>query len=144
MRFCERSAIEYHRSRPYRKNDNAHVEQKNRQLVREIVGYARYEQHDEVRWLNGVYEVLDAYVNLVLPSQKLISKTRHGSKVRKRYDTARTPFERLSELDAIEPRQQAELAAFRRDLNPLALKRELDARLERRKSAPPKLAVAAD
>ena len=144
VRFCARCAIEYHRSRPYRKNDNAHVEQKNRQLVREVVGYARYDQLSDVRWLNGVYEVLDAYVNMVVPSQKLISKTREGSKVRKRYDTARTPFERLSELDAIDPRQQAELAAFRRDLNPLALKRKLDARLERRESATSKLPVAAD
>jgi len=144
VRFCKRHAIEYHRSRPYRKNDNAHVEQKNRQLVREVVGYARYDDHSDVRWLNGVYEPLDAYVNLVVPSQKLISKTREGSKVRKRYDVARTPFERLSELDAIEPGRQAELTALRRDLNPLALKREIDARLERRKSATAKLPAAAD
>ena len=144
VRFCERHAIEHHRSRPYRKNDNAHVEQKNRQLVREVVGYARYDQHSDVRWLNGVYEVLDAYANMVVPSQKLISKTREGSKVRKRYDTARTPFERLSELEAISPQRQSELAAFRRDLNPLALKREIDARLERRKSARSKLPAAAD
>jgi transposase InsO family protein len=144
VRYCRRHAIEYHRSRAYRKNDNAHVEQKNRQLVREIVGYARYDQHADVHWLNGVYELLDVYANVVLPSQKLIEKTRDGAKLRKRYDTARTPLERLQELAAIEPQRQVELAALRRDLNPLALKRELDARLERRASPPAALAEAAD
>ena len=144
VRYCERFGIEYHRSRPYRKNDNAHVEQKNRQLVREIVGYARYDQHSDVHWLNGVYELLDVYVNVVVPSQKLISKSREGSKVRKRYDTARTAFERLEALDAIEPQRQRELEALRRDLNPLALKRDLDARLERRASNPSKFQAAAD
>jgi transposase InsO family protein len=144
VRYCARHGIEYHRSRAYRKNDNAHVEQKNRQLVREVVGYARYDQHSDVHWLNGVYEPLDVYVNLVLPSQKLLSKTRDGGKLRKRYDTARTPFERLEELDAIELQRQRELAALRRDLNPLALKRELGARLERRKNSPTTLEAAAD
>jgi transposase InsO family protein len=144
VRYCRRHGIEYHRSRAYRKNDNAHVEQKNRQLVREIVGYARYDQLTEVHWLNGVYELLDVYVNLVLPSQKLIEKTRDGAKLRKRYDTARTPFERLQALDAIEPQRDAELAALRRKLNPLALKRDLDARLERRARTPKTLAEAAN
>jgi hypothetical protein len=144
VRYCRRHAIEYHRSRAYRKNDNAHVEQKNRQLVREVVGYARYDQASDVRWLNGVYELLDVYVNLIVPSQKLIKKTRDGGKLRKRYDTARTPLERLQELDAIEPQRDAELASLRRELNPLALKRELDARLERRASKPAALAEAAD
>jgi transposase InsO family protein len=144
VRYCRSHGIEYHRSRAYRKNDNAHVEQKNRQLVREIVGYARYDQLTEVHWLNGVYELLDVYVNLVLPSQKLIEKTRDGAKLRKRYDTARTPFERLQALDAIEPQRDAELAALRLKLNPLALKRDLDARLERRTRTPKTLAEAAD
>jgi len=144
VRYCRRHAIEYHRSRAYRKNDNAHVEQKNRQLVREIVGYARYDQLADVHWLNGVYELLDVYVNLVLPSQKLIGKTRDGAKFRKRYDTARTPLERLTGLDAIEPQRHAELDAHRNGLNPLAVKRDLDARLERRTSTPTTLAEAAD
>jgi transposase InsO family protein len=144
VRYCRRHAIEYHRSRAYRKNDNAHVEQKNRQLVREIVGYARYDQLADVRWLNGVYQLLDVYVNLILPSQKLIGKTRDGATTRKRYDTARTPLERLQALDAIEPQRHAELAALRRDLNPLALKRDLDARIERRATPPATLAEAAD
>jgi hypothetical protein len=144
IRYCQQHAITYHRSRAYRKNDNAHVEQKNRQLVREVVGYARYDHFSDVHWLNGVYELLDEYVNLVLPSQKLIGKTRHGAKVHKRYDTARTPLERLQEINAIEPQRQAELTTQRHDLNPLALKRALDARLERRASKPNKLAEAAD
>jgi hypothetical protein len=97
-----------------------------------------------VIWLNGVYQLLDVYVNLVLPSQKLIEKTRDGAKLRKRYDTARTPLERLQALAAIEPQRDAELTALRRELNPLALKRDLDARLERRASTPKKLAAAAD
>jgi len=91
-----------------------------------------------------VYELLGVYVNLVLPSQKLIGKTRDGAKLHKRYDTTRTPLERLQALAATEPQRQDELAALRCDLNPLALKRDFDARLERRTSTPTTLAEAAD
>ncbi|MDZ7802060.1 MAG: DDE-type integrase/transposase/recombinase [Trueperaceae bacterium] len=126
IRHCEATGIAYHRSRPYRKNDNAHVEQKNRQLVREIVGYERIDTPTGLQWLNRIYDVLDPYANLFLPSLKVTEKTRQGSKVTKRYDTARTPLQRLQEKDALLPHATAELAQQQRETNPLHLRRTLD------------------
>lgn len=103
IKYCQQANIAYHRSRPYQKNDNAHVEQKNRQYASEIIGYERIDNQCGLTWLNDIYQQLDAYANLFLPSLKLIEKTRHGSKIKKRYDTARTPLERLRQLNVIDP-----------------------------------------
>lgn len=126
IKYCQEVSILYHRSRPYQKNDNAHVEQKNRQYVRQIIGYERIDNQCGLTWLNDIYQQLDTYANLFLPSLKLIEKTRSGSKVKKRYDTARTPFERLRQLNAIEPQTLAILDQQQRDTNPLELRRTLD------------------
>lgn len=96
-RFCKDRQLAFTRSRPYKKNDNAHVEQKNLQYVREVVGYERYDTPQAVEWLNAVYACLDEYANLFLPMRKIISKKRHQGKVKKKYDRARTPFQRLLE-----------------------------------------------
>lgn len=101
FRFCQENKLSFTRSRPYKKNDNAHVEQKNQQYVREIVGYERYGTPEAVEWLNQIYACLDPYANLFLPMRKVIAKERRGSHVRKRFDTARTPFQRLSETGAL-------------------------------------------
>jgi len=126
IKYCLEVCIAYHRSRPYQKNDNAHVEQKNRQYVREIIGYERIDNQCGLAWLNDIYQQLDTYANLFLPSLKLIEKTRDGSKVKKRYDTARTPLERLRSLDAIDPQQLQALDEQLHDMNPLELRRTLD------------------
>ena len=91
VNFCKKHGLEFTRNRPYQKNDNAHIEQKNRQYVREIVGYQRYDTPEEVAWLNQIYALLDVYANLFLPMRKIIKKERQGAKTVKRYDTARTP-----------------------------------------------------
>jgi hypothetical protein len=131
MLCCKSSArkerkIVLTRSRPYKKNDNAHVEQKNRQFVREIVGYRRYDTPEEVQWLNEVYLLLDQYANYFLPMRKVVEKERQGAKVRKKYDTARTPFERLVELGAIPPLKVEVMQRNRQALNPLELHRRLE------------------
>lgn len=143
IHYCQENAITYHRSRPYRKNDSAHVEQKNRQLVREVVGYDRIDTPAGLAWLNALYDVLNVYANLVLPNLKVISKTRTGSKVQKRYDTARTPFDRLRQLDAVHPSKMAKLTDTRESLNPLQLRRTLD-RLQRQDPNAHPLREAAD
>ncbi|WP_459874571.1 DDE-type integrase/transposase/recombinase, partial [Calditerricola satsumensis] len=86
LRFCKQKGIAFMRSRPYRKNDNPHVEQKNRQFVREIVGYARYDTQEAVEWLNAVYALLDPYANLFLPTRKVVEKSYEGKRIRKRFD----------------------------------------------------------
>jgi hypothetical protein len=126
VRFCKEYCLEFSRSRPYQKNDNAHVEQKNRQFVREIVGYERYDTTEDVTWLNEVYGLLDVYVNLFLPMRKVVFKERQGAKVRKRYDIARTPFQRLLEKDVLNDGIKSDLLEQHQSLNPLALHRELE------------------
>jgi transposase InsO family protein len=143
MRYCAEHGITFHRSRPYQKNDNAHVEQKNRQLVREVVGYDRIDTPAGLAWLNAVYDVVAVYANLVLPSLKLVGKTRVGSRVSKRYDTARTPFDRLLGHGAVQPHRLEDLARQQHVMNPLALRRTLD-RLQRQGPQSLDLRQAAD
>lgn len=110
---------------------------------REVVGYDRIDTAAGLAWLNGVYQALDVYANVVLPNLKVIGKSRVGSKVRKRYDTAKTPLERLRERDAVLPGRVEELEALESSLNPLELRRTLD-RLQRQQPEERPLAQAAD
>ena len=128
--FKERpSKVEFTRSRPYQKNDNAHVEQKNWSLVRRVIGYGRYNSHAALERLNMVYAILRQYVNFFQPTMKLISKTRHGAKVHKIYDIAKTPYQRLLESGVLTPAKQSELAAIYKGLNPVQLLRQLNGHL---------------
>jgi hypothetical protein len=95
LRYCNEHEITFTRSRPYRKNDNCFVEQKNYSVVRRAVGYRRYDTPSELEALNELYAVLRLYTNYFQPSMKLIEKTRSGSKVRKKYDKAKTPYRRV-------------------------------------------------
>lgn len=95
LNFCQHSQITFTRSRAYRKNDQAHVEEKNGSIVRRLVGYDRYEGMAAHHALAQLYGVLRLYVNFFQPSMKLISKERNGAKVTKKYDKAQTPYQRL-------------------------------------------------
>ncbi|MDP2233891.1 MAG: DDE-type integrase/transposase/recombinase, partial [Actinomycetota bacterium] len=85
-RYCEEKRITFTRSRAYKKNDGCYVEQKNWSVVRRNVGYARFDTAEELAVLNELYAVLREHTNFFMPSAKLISKTRDGAKVTKRYD----------------------------------------------------------
>ena len=93
--FCQQQQITFTRARPYRKNDSCFVEQKNYSVVRRAVGYQRFETEVQLGLLNQLYELLDLYTNFFQPSMKLQSKERHGARVKKTYDKARTPYQRL-------------------------------------------------
>jgi hypothetical protein len=93
--YCEDESITFTRSRPYKKNDQCHVEQKNGSVVRKFVGYDRFEGIQPCRILGMLYEPLRLYVNFFQPSLKLLSKRREGSRVIKKYDTAQTPYQRV-------------------------------------------------
>jgi len=88
--FCRDEKITFTRSRPYRKNDTCFVEQKNWTVVRKMVGYRRHDTDREVQLLNTLYDNLRLLVNFFHPSMKLISKSRQGAKVKKRYDKPKT------------------------------------------------------
>jgi hypothetical protein len=129
VRYCQQQQLTFTRSRPYRKNDQAHVEQKNGSVVRGLVGYDRYEGAAATRALNAVYTVLRLWVNFFQPSMKLIAKQRVGSRVRKQYDRAQTPYQRLLASPQV---SQADKDALRQQflsLNPVAVRRALDERL---------------
>lgn len=125
-RYCQKENLKFTRSRPYRKNDNAHAEQKNRQYVREVVGYERYETSQDVDWLNAVYACLDTYANLFLPMRKIISKTRVDGKVRKRYDKARTPLQRLIDSGSLAEPMIAKIQSDKALADPLRLHEHLE------------------
>jgi hypothetical protein len=125
VRFCEEKKLAFTRSRPYRKNDNCFVEQKNWTVVRKTVGYFRYDTEEELRLLNQIYAYLRLYTNYFQPSMRLVNKTRNGARVKKKYDTPQTPYRRLVESTAISCEARAALKAEYETLNPVQLKRKI-------------------
>ena len=125
IRFTKAEGLSFTRSRPYKKNDNAHVEQKNRFLVRDIVGYERFDTPEHVAWLNTVYAWLDVYANALLPMRKVIEKKRNGSHVQKKYDIAKTPLQRAFDSGAILIDSQQHWREWAQSLNPLQIHRQL-------------------
>ena len=124
--FCQDQKITFTRARPYRKNDSCFVEQKNYSVVRRAVGYQRFDNELQLGLLNQLYELLDLYNNFFQPSMKLQSKERHGARVKKRYDKARTPYQRLLDSNFISDEAKAQLRARYHLLNPAQLKRKIE------------------
>ena len=125
LRYCAENEITFTRSRPYKKNDSCFVEQKNYSVVRRNVGYSRYDTAEELSILNELYLYLDHYTNYFQPVVKLVSKTRTGSRVTKRYDRAKTPFRRVLESEHINDKIKARLKVQYDSLNPVDLKRKI-------------------
>jgi hypothetical protein len=125
QKYCQQEHLTFTRSRAYNKNDGCYVEQKNWSIVRRAVGYWRYEMPEEVDLLNQIYQRLRLYTNFFQPQMKCCEKTRIGSKVKKRYDTAKTPYRRILENENISTAAKVTLRAQYRCLNPVQLKREI-------------------
>lgn len=124
--YCLNQHITFTRSRPYRKNDQAHVEQKNWSVVRHIVGYDRWETQQERTLLEGIYGDLRSYINFFQPSFKLIGKERIDNKTIKRYDLAKTPYQRVLERQDVSLPAKARLMNLYLQLNPAELRRSID------------------
>lgn len=122
IRFCEAAHITFTRSRPHRKNDSCFVEQKNWSVVRKTVGYLRYDSEEHLQTLNELYRLLRLYTNYFQPTAKLVSKERKGAKVKKTYDDAKTPYQRVLLQDTIPEEIKARLTAEYASLNPVALR----------------------
>jgi hypothetical protein len=125
FRFCRERRITFTRTRPYRKNDNCFVEQKNYSVVRRAVGYCRYDTEEERKCLNELYGHLGLYTNFFQPVMKLIEKTRIGSKVIKKYDKPRTPYQRVLESPLVPDDKKQQLKGQYVTLNPAELKRKI-------------------
>ena len=124
--FCLTEQITFTRSRPYQKNDQAHVEQKNWSVVRRLIGYDRFETKEEYLLLQSIYADLRLYANFFQPVLKLISKEYVDKKLIKRYDTAATPYQRVLAAKDIPLETKARLTNLYVHLNPVQLRNSMD------------------
>jgi len=123
--YCRRNRITFTRSRSYKKNDNCHVEQKNWSVIRRVIGYDRFSTKVAFEALEDVYALLRFYINFFQLVSKLVRKSRHGAKVYKVYDTARTPYQRLLRSGVLTEGKRRELADMYCTLNPVTLLKEI-------------------
>jgi hypothetical protein len=130
-RYTVGTEIGFSRSRPYKKNDNCLVEQKNNTHVRRLVGYLRYDTETEMDLLNDLYgNEFHLYKNFFSPVIKLVLKERAGGRIHRKYDIPKTPFKRLMESSEVSPTKKQELQTIYLSLNPARLKRQIDEKLD--------------
>jgi len=128
--WCQRHQVRFTRGRPYRKNDQAWVEQRNGLLVRRLVGYDRFSSRAALAVLHRLYGLLRLQHNFFRPVRKLVSKRRVGSKVIKRYDAAQTPYQRVLAAGLLTTDQRRALAQQMATLDPIALARDIQLTLD--------------
>jgi hypothetical protein len=131
--FCQRPGghtIQFTRSRPYKKDDNAHIEQKNWTHVRKLVGWERYDTPEARTALTLLYADLRLFQNLFQPSMKLQGKERRGSRLIRRYDRPRTPFERVRACPDADSQKVAALVRLLATTDPFVLSQRIDQQLE--------------
>lgn len=124
--------VQFTRSRPYRKDDNAHVEQKNWTHVRQLFGYYRLDNQQLVALMNDIYQNECSFLhNYFYPSMKLKDKIRVQSKIKKKHDLPQTPYQRLLASQYINDLQKAKLKKIYESLDPFELKQNLERKLKR-------------
>ena len=124
-RWCKKEEITFTRCREYRKNDQAHIEEKNWSVVRRYAGYKRYDTEEQVALLNKLYEVLRLYFNFFQATMKLERKERVGGKVKRIYTKAKTPYQRVLEHKDIPEENKKKLREQYQALNPAKLLRTI-------------------
>jgi hypothetical protein len=130
--FLQRPApVDLRRSRPYKKNDQAYVEQKNWTHVRQLLGYDRLENSDLLPAINALYRTWGNFHNFFCPTLKLEKKIREGSKTKRQYAKPQTPYQRLMDCNDLSVEQKAKLRARFEQLNPLSLKNQIEQQLQR-------------
>lgn len=130
--ITEERGLKFTRSRPYKKNDNAHVEQKNFTHVREVFGYDRYDKEELTFIMNEIYQnYLSTLYNFFIPQHKCIKVERVGSKYRRKFDSPKTPYQRLLDSDCLSMHEKENLKRTYESLNPVELRKELNFQLKR-------------
>jgi len=124
--YCDKNEITFTRCRPYKKNDQAHVEQKNWAVVRQLIGYDRYEEKEATAVLQAIYDDYRVYVNFVQPVRKLIDRTTKSGKVGKRYDKAKTPYWRVLTDVSVDRKRKGVLAKQYAALAPWHLRQRIE------------------
>ena len=131
MREDRIQAVDFTRSRPYKKNDQAYVEQKNFTHVRQLFGYERIETQELVLLMNEIYmNYWNPLQNFFIPSTKLLTKVRVGSKIKKTFEIFKTPYQRLLDSADISEERKAILRELYKSLNPFELKDGLEKKLK--------------
>ena len=129
--YCRRTGVKRFRSRPYKKNDQAHIEQKNGTHVRRLIGWHRYDTQEAVDAMNDLYRnEWRLLANLFLPSVKLDYKIRRGSKIKRVYHEAKTPLDRLLESKHGDRAKLEDLRQLRERLDPFELSKVVDRKLQ--------------
>lgn len=123
--WCKQNSVTFTRSREYKKNDQAWIEEKNRSVVRKHVGHCRFEGAKACHVLNQYYEILRLYINYFQPCQKLLIKERKGSKTYKKHDVAKTPYQRVLESQHVPVKLKSKLKKKRLTLSMVVLHEEL-------------------
>lgn len=132
LKYCQQEGLEFTRSRPNRKNDNAYIEQKNYTHVRRPLGYLRYDTEEEVSIINDLYRnELRLYKNFFQPVMKLLRKERVDGRLKRIYDVAKTPYQRLIESGQVSKQKVELLRRLYERLNPVELKTRIDAKLDK-------------
>ncbi len=132
VRYCDGRDITFTRSRPYKKDDNAHIEQKNWTHVRKLIGWDRYDTPEAVRAMNDLFRnELRLYMNLFQPSVKLIRTERKGSRKTRRYDPPQTPLDRLATMPGADRVKVDHYLQLKARLNPFELAAALRLKLDR-------------
>ena len=132
VKYCREEQITFTRGREYKKNDQCHVEQKNWSVVRQFIGYRRFETDEQLTLLREVYPLMMAYHNFFSPMMRLAEKERYGSKVTKRYEKAMTPYQRLIRSNGhISNQAKESLRQEYEGANPAELLRRIRALLRR-------------
>jgi hypothetical protein len=130
--YCDGRDIAFTRSRPYKKDDNAHIEQKNWTHVRKLIGWDRYDTPESVRTMNDLFRnELRLFMNLFQPSVKLIRTERKGSRKTKRYDRPQTPLDRLAAMPGADRAKVEHYLELRARLNPFELAAAIRLKLDR-------------
>ena len=150
IEYAESTTLRMTRSRPYHKNDNCFVEERNGHVVRAYVGYGRFDVHECVDALNDLYDVLTPYLNHFIAIRRIVSKERVGAKWKvKREKIAKTPYQRVLERDDVSEEVKNKLRAEHATLNPKTMKADIDRltkrvhAIQRRHGHPPKLSKTA-
>ncbi len=133
VKYCQRNRIFFTRSRPDRKNDNAYVEQKNNTHIRKWLGYGRYDTMEQLELINDLYRnELRLFNNFFRPVMKIESKEKiNNSLCRKKYDIAKTPYQRLLECPQLSATKKKELRDVYLSLNPAEIKRKIDEKIKK-------------
>jgi len=132
VRFCQQRQLQFTRSRPYKKDDNAHIEQKNWTHVRKLLGWDRYDSPHALEAINDLYQnELRLMMNLFQPTVKLERKERVGSRLRRRYGAAQTPLDRLLTHPEVDLKRAQRLRKLRESLDPFELSKAIERKLQR-------------